>query len=92
MLDILREFDASGKWIFSICHGIQLLASAGLLKNKRVTCYEHVRTEAEAGGGRFLTAESVRDGNIVSSPTWREHPAFYRDIFACLRQGVAATA
>jgi protease I len=92
VLNILREIDAGGKWIFSICHGIQLLASAGLLKNKRVTCYEHVRTEAEAGGGRFTTAESVRDGNIVSSPTWREHPAFYRDIFACLKQGVAATA
>ena len=92
VLEILREFDRQGKWIFSICHGIQLLACAGLLKNKRVTCYEHVRTEAEAGGGRFITAESVRDGNIVSSPTWREHPAFYRDIFACLRQGVAVTS
>jgi len=92
VLNILREFDASGKWIFSICHGIQLLASAGLLKNKRVTCYEHVRTEAEAGGGRFMSAESVRDGNIVSSPTWREHPAFYRDIFACLRQAVPVTS
>lgn len=92
VLNILREFAASGKWVFSICHGIQLLASAGLLKNKTVTCYEHVRSEAEAGGGRFITAESVRDGNIVSSPTWREHPAFYRDIFACLRQGVAVTS
>jgi len=85
-MKIVREFHRDKKWIFSICHGIQLLASAGLLKNKRVTCYEHVRSEAEAGGGRFTTAESVRDGNIVSSPTWREHPAFYRDIFACLRQ------
>ena len=92
VLNILREIDAGGKWIFSICHGIQLLASAGLLKNKRVTCYEHVRTEAEAGGGRFTTAESVRHGNIVSSPTWREHPAFYRDIFACLKQGAAVAS
>jgi protease I len=86
VLEILREFDAQGKWIFAICHGIQLLASAGLLENKRVTCYEHVRTDAEAGGGRYIAAESVRDGRIVSSPTWREHPAFYRDIFTCLRQ------
>jgi hypothetical protein len=31
----------------------------------------------------------VRDGRLVSSPTWREHPAFYRQIFACLQQPVA---
>ena len=91
VLAILRDFDAQGKYIFSICHGIQLLASAGLLKNKQVTCYEHVRADAEAGGGRYVKAESVSDGRIVSSPTWREHPAFYRDVFACLRQAVPVT-
>ena len=89
VLNILREFDARGKWIFAICHGVQLLASAGLLKDKRVTCYEHVRTDAETCGGRYVAAESVRDGRLVSAPTWREHPAFYRDVFACLQQGVS---
>jgi protease I len=49
-----------------------------------------VRTDAETCGGRYVKAESVRDGRLVSSPTWREHPAFYRDVFACLQQGVAA--
>jgi len=92
VLNILREFDAQRKWIFSICHGVQLLASAGLLAKKSVTCYEHVRADAEAAGGRYVAAESVRDGNIVSSPTWREHPAFYRDIFACLGQRVAVAS
>jgi protease I len=84
VLAILREFDSTGKWIFAICHGVQLVAAAGLLTDKRVTCYEHVRLEAEAAGGRFVTAEAVRDGRLVSSPTWREHPAFYREAFACL--------
>jgi protease I len=65
---------------------VQLLASAGLLTNKRVTCYEHVRTDAEAGGARYSAAESVCDGRVVTSPTWREHPAFYRDIFRCLKE------
>ena len=27
-----------------------------------MTCYEHVRTDAEACGGRYVAAESVRDG------------------------------
>jgi protease I len=89
VLTILQEFDAAGKWIFAICHGVQLVAAAGLLRDKRVTCYEHVRLEAEAAGGRYVAAESVRDGRLVSAPTWKEHPAFYREVFACLEQPVA---
>jgi protease I len=86
VLAILREFDEQKKWIFAICHGVQLVAAAGLLKGKTVTCYEHVRLEAEAAGGRYVAREAVRDGRLVSSPTWREHPAFYREMMACLAE------
>jgi protease I len=90
LLDIIREFDSREKWIFSICHGIQLFAAAGLAKNKRFTCYEHVRLEVEAVGGQFVKSDVVRDGRLVSCPTWREQPAFYREVFACLQQPVPA--
>lgn len=88
VLDILREFDRQGKWILSICHGIQLVAAAGLLKGRQVTCYEHCRIEAEGAGGRFVAQDVVRDGRLLSSPTWREQPAFYREVFACLQAPV----
>jgi protease I len=84
VLDIIREFDRREKWIFSICHGVQLVAAAGLVKGKAVTCYEHVRLEVETCGGKYVRKEVQRDGRLVSTPTWREHPAFYREIFACL--------
>ena len=89
VLDILRELDARERWLFSICHGIQLIAAAGLARGKRFTCYEHVRLEVEACGGRYEASPVVRDGRLVSAPTWREHPAFYRQIFACLEQPAA---
>jgi protease I len=84
LLEIVREFDAAGKWIFSICHGIQVLAAAGLVRGKCVTCYEHVRMEAEQAGGTFATDQAVRDGRIVTAQTWQSHPEFYREIFACV--------
>jgi protease I len=84
LLAILREFDAQEKWIFAICHGVQLVAAAGLAKGKTITCYEHIRLEVETAGGHYVASEAVRDGRLVSSPTWREHPAFYREMFACL--------
>jgi protease I len=86
VLDILRACDTLGKWIFSICHGVQLVAAAGLAKGKRFTCYEHVKLEVEAVGGQFVKADVVRDGRLISAPTWREQPAFYREVFDCLKE------
>jgi protease I len=90
LIAILRGFDRAGKWIFSICHGVQLLAAAGLLKGRRVTCYEHVRIEIEAVGATWIEADVVRDERIVSAPTWQAHPAFYREVFACLQAPMPA--
>ena len=84
VLRIVREFDRRGKWIFSICHGIQILIAAGLVKGRTVTCYENVRLEVQQAGGRWLNRPSVVDGRIITSQTWESHPEFYRDIFSQL--------
>ena len=91
VLDIVRAFDQQGKWIFAICHGIQVLAAAGLTAGKRVTCYEHVRSEAEQAGATFVNEQAVRDGRIVTAQTWQSHPSFYREIFTQL-SGKASAA
>jgi protease I len=82
LLDIVRAFDSAGKWIFAICHGIQVLAAAGLAAGKRVTCYEHVRLEVEQAGATYVSQEAVCDGRLVTAQTWQSHPEFYREIFA----------
>jgi protease I len=84
LLEIVREFDAQQKWIFAICHGIQILAAAGLTAGKRITCYEHVRFEAEQAGATFVDEQAVRDGRIVTGQTWQSHPEFYREVFVAL--------
>jgi deglycase len=84
VLDIVRDFDRQGKWLFAICHGVQLLAAAGIVQGRRLTCYEHVKLEVETCGGTYVRSDAVRDGRLVSAPTWREHPAFYREIMTCL--------
>jgi protease I len=85
VLDLVRDFHRAGKWIFSICHGIQILAAAKLIDGIKLTCYEHCRLEAEAAGGKWINEQSVRDGKIVTSQTWLSHPQFYRQIFECLK-------
>lgn len=82
--EIVCEFDRREKWIFSICHGVQVLAAAGLTQGRQVTCYEHVRCEVEQAGGNFVNEQTVRDGRIITAQTWQSHPSFYREIFARL--------
>ena len=84
LLELVRAFEVSKKWVFAICHGIQILAAAGLAAGKRLTCYEHVRREAEQAGATWLTDQTVCDGRIITAQTWQSHPSFYREIFARL--------
>jgi protease I len=90
LLDLVREFDAQQKWIFAICHGIQVLAAAGVTKGKSITCYEHVRFEAEQAGGTFVDQQAIRDGRMVTGQTWQSHPEFYREVFACFASQVTS--
>ncbi len=86
LVDIVRDMHRAGKWIFSICHGIQVLVAAGVVSGRTVTCYEHVRLEVEMAGGTWDPRQGVRDGRLVTAQTWQSHPEFYREVFACLRE------
>jgi protease I len=90
VLDIVRAFDRQQKWIFAICHGVQILAAAGLVGGRRVTAYENCRWEIEAAGATYVTSDqAVRDGRIVTGQTWQSHPEFYRLVFECLAVAAA---
>jgi protease I len=86
LVGLTREFARSGKWLFAICHGVQVLSVAGLAAGKRMTCYEHVRSEIEQAGATFCRDEAVRDGKMVTAQTWQSHPEFYREVMACLAE------
>ncbi len=81
---LVQDFAKQDKWIFSVCHGIQILIAAGLAKGRKLTCYCNVRLEVELAGGTWVNKESVVDGRIVSAQTWQSHPEFYRDVMDCL--------
>ena len=88
VIELIREFHAAGKPIFSICHGVQVLAAAGVIGGRRVTAYAHCRWEIEAAGATYVSADqAVRDDRVVTGQTWESHPDFYRLVFACLAEG-----
>ena len=86
---IVKEFHEAGKYIFAICHGVQILVTAGLVDQKNIACYEHVKFEVEACGGIYVAKdEAVKDGRIVTGKTWQSHPEFYKIVFKCLKQSM----
>jgi protease I len=93
VIRIIKEFYDSGKYVFAICHGVQILLTAGLVENKKIACYEHVKFEVESCGGVYVTPdEAIKDGRIVTGKTWQSHPEFYRMVFNCLKELEAVPA
>jgi len=87
VINIVKEFHNSYKYIFAICHGVQILVTAGLVDKKNIACYEHVKFEVEACGGHYISLdEAVKDGKIVTGKTWQSHPEFYKIVFSCLEE------
>lgn len=82
----VQSMARSNKWIFALCHGIQVLLAAGLVPGRQVTCYEHVRFEVEQAGGTWCQPEAVRDGKIITGQTWGSHPDFYRLVMDALAE------
>ena len=87
VISITKEFYNSGKYVFAICHGVQILVTAGLVDKRKIACYEHVKFEVESCGGIYVTPdEAVKDGRIVTGKTWQSHPEFYKIVFSCLKE------
>ena len=85
LLKIIKDFNNQGKWIFSICHGIQIMIAAGITKGRNLTCYNNIKFEVEQAEAYWINVESVIDGNFITAQTWESHPEFYRDIFKELK-------
>ena len=81
---IARAFFADGKPVAAICHGPQILVSAGLLKGRKATCYQSVAPELREAGALYEDSPVVVDGNLVTSRQPDDIPAFMRETMRLL--------
>lgn len=82
LLEMVKHFFTEDKPVAAICHGIQILTAADLVKGRKLTAYPAVGPEVTLAGGNFQDVpadEAVVDGNLVTSPAWPGHPAFIRE-------------
>ncbi|HEY3320929.1 MAG TPA: type 1 glutamine amidotransferase domain-containing protein [Planctomycetota bacterium] len=79
-LSVVNQMVNDGKLIAAICHGPQILISAGKVKGKRATCWWGVRDDLIAAGANWVDEEVVVDGNLITSRCPQDLPAFCRAI------------
>ncbi len=79
-LKLVRRFFERGKPVAAICHGPQILVSAGVVKGKKATCYRSVTEELKRAGAKYVDAEVVVDGNLITSRFPDDLPAFAREL------------
>ncbi len=84
MLNLVRDCFNQGKIVAAICHAGWMLVSAGILKGKKATCFMSVKDDVANAGAIYLDQEVVKDGNLITSRTPDDLPAFCREIIAVL--------
>lgn len=84
MLNLVRTMLAENKPVAAICHGPWVLCSTKALKGRKVTAFRSIRDDLENAGAIFEDAPVVVDGNIITSRTPDDLPAFMQAILAAL--------
>ena len=79
VIKLVKDFDKEKKPIAAICHGPQILVSAGVLKGRECTCYPAVKPDVVDAGAKWCevnatVSNACTDGNLVTAPAWPAHP------------------
>ena len=90
MLRLVREAFEQGKVVASICHAAWVPISAGIVKGKTMTCVSAIKDDLINAGAHYVDKEVVVDGNVISSRTPPDLPAFCREIIKALATRVTA--
>ena len=69
--EVIAYISAFTNVIGSICHGAQLLISAGLVKGKRICGYYSIKDDINNAGGTYVDAPYAIDNRIVTSPHYK---------------------
>jgi len=84
MVKLVRDCSTQGKIVAAICHAGWVLVSAGILKGKKATCVPSIKDDIVNAGATYFDQEVVRDGNLITSRSPDDLPAFCREIIAAM--------
>jgi protease I len=82
VIKFIQDFNKSNKLVAAICHGPVVLASADVLKGRKLTGYWNIQVDLKNAGGIVLEEPVVTDGNLITS----RHPIDVADFSRAVEQ------
>ena len=82
--DLIRatqHFFAAGKPVAVVCHGVEIVAAAGVLKGRKMATVAKCALDITQVGGEYLEQPMVVDGNLISCRTWHDYGTPYMKTF-----------
>ncbi|MDQ7850507.1 MAG: type 1 glutamine amidotransferase domain-containing protein [Armatimonadota bacterium] len=84
MLGLVRAMHEAGKPVAFICHAGWVPISAGIVRGRTVTSFSAIRDDLINAGAQWVDQEVVVDGNLISSRSPADLPAFCRELVRML--------
>ena len=88
MVDLVRRAHDSGKVVAAICHGPQLLISAGVVRGRRVTSWPSIAIDLANAGATWVDEPVVLDRNVITAGKPADLPRFNKAVIDALRKKV----
>lgn len=85
VLEIARHFMDGSKPVAATCHAVLILAAAGSLSGRKLTCYPQCAPDARGAGADFVDREVVVDGNLATARAWNDNAPWMREFVKLVR-------
>ena len=83
----VKSFFENHKPVAAICHAPWLLAEAGVLKGRKITSYDSIKTDMINAGANWVDEEVVVDSGLVTSRSPKDLPAFNKKLVEEVYEG-----
>ena len=83
---IVRKFFEDNKPVAAICHGPQVLISAGVLRGRKATSYWGIRDDMVNAGAEWFDEPAVVDRNLVTARVPSDLPVWMREFMRILKK------
>lgn len=83
----VHEMHTRGKLVAAICHGPWMCISAGIMKGRKATGYISIKDDILNAGAQYLEQDVVVDGNLITSPHYKNNGDFMRAVIEYMKAG-----
>jgi len=84
MVGLVRDAYHQGKVVAAICHAGWMLASADIVRGKRLTSLPAIKDDMVNAGATWADEPVIRDGKLITSRVPQDLPFFCREIISTL--------